>query len=154
MNRVIFNKLTKSQIAHLKSHEAEASQLRGLVHEQQRALRVASRQIETLRTNEKGLQDDLSKIKTLGCTVRQQQEMEQKYLQKSQVECQKLRMELSSRHEQEQLLRIQEITRDHQKEIMAIKSLFEKEKSHLAQQVNSYIIYTYPLADDFRLNLF
>ena len=127
--------LRASQIAHLKSHEAEAMQLRGLVHEQQRALRVASRQIETLRNNEKCLQDDLAKIKTNGCTIKQQQEMEQKYLQKNQVECQKLRMELSSRHEQEQLLRIQEITRDHQKEIAAVKNLSEKEKSHLLQQV-------------------
>ena len=53
-------------MALLQSHVAEAVQLRGLVYEQQRALRVASRQIEQLRNGERLLQDDLNKVRAQG----------------------------------------------------------------------------------------
>lgn len=54
-----------AQVAHLKSHEVELTQLRGLTHEQEKSLRSASRQIEHLKLNEKIMQDELRSLKKL-----------------------------------------------------------------------------------------
>lgn len=53
------------QVAHLKSHEVELTQLRGLTHEQEKSLKSASRQIEHLKLNEKMVQDELRTLKKL-----------------------------------------------------------------------------------------
>ena len=101
------------QIAHLKSYEAEVTQLRGLIHEQQRALRVASRQVDQLRVSERMLSDDVSKMRTQGYTRKQQQEMEHKWEEKMQAECKRLRHELQLRAEEEQLRVIAQVCHIH-----------------------------------------
>jgi len=49
----------------LKSHEAEVTQLRGVTDEQQKSLRAASRQLESLKLNERLMQDEIQNLKTL-----------------------------------------------------------------------------------------
>lgn len=49
----------------MKSYEVEVVQLRGLTHEQQKALRAAARQIEHLKFSEKVCQDELCTVRTL-----------------------------------------------------------------------------------------
>nr|CAD7393648.1 unnamed protein product [Timema cristinae] len=48
----------------LKSYEAEVTQLRGLTHEQQRSLRVATRQTEQLQVSEKMLKEEISRLQS------------------------------------------------------------------------------------------
>ena len=51
------------QVHHLKSYEAEVVQLRGVVHEQQKALRAAARQLEHLKMNDKLFQDEIRNLR-------------------------------------------------------------------------------------------
>nr|CAD7456836.1 unnamed protein product [Timema tahoe] len=48
----------------LKSYEAEVTQLRGLTQEQQRSLRVATRQTEQLQVSEKMLKEEISRLES------------------------------------------------------------------------------------------
>ena len=127
--------LFPKQIAHLKSHEAEAIQLRGLVHEQQRALRVASRQIDQLRNNERLLQDDLNKIRNHGYTRKQQQEMEQKWADQAEVQRKILRAELSAQHEEEINKVTLKIQCESEVHFLAAQTDFEAQQKDLKQQV-------------------
>lgn len=53
------------QVCHYKAYEAELIQLRGLTHEQQRALRSAARQLEHFKFNEKFFHDELRSARLL-----------------------------------------------------------------------------------------
>ena len=121
----------------MKSHEAEASQLRGLVYEQQRALRVASRQIEQICVNEKMLQEDLHRLRSQGCTKKQQQETEQKWQDKLKAECHKLRQELTARFEQEKAQIKEQVAKEKEEQIDTLRTQFEGEKRQLLQQVSA-----------------
>lgn len=123
------------QIAHLKSYEAEVTQLRGLIHEQQRAIRVASRQVDQLRVNERQLQDDLKKLSAQGCTRKQAQEMEEKWEEKAQSECNRLRAELLAANEEEMLKAIRQVVREKDEQIATLKRQFESQLSALTHQV-------------------
>lgn len=124
-----------SQIAHLKSYEAEVTQLRGLIHEQQRAIRVAARQIDQVRLNERLLQDDLNKIRTQGYTRKQQQELEEKWEEKTQTECNRLRAELIATNEEEMLKAIRQVVHEKDDQINALKRQFEAQQVALNHQV-------------------
>ncbi|CAG2060053.1 unnamed protein product, partial [Timema podura] len=52
------------QAEQLKSYEAEVTQLRGLTQEQQRSLRVATRQTEQLQVSEKMLKEEISRLES------------------------------------------------------------------------------------------
>ncbi|CAG0887193.1 unnamed protein product [Darwinula stevensoni] len=54
-----------AQVLHLKSYEPELRQLQGLVHEQQRALRVASHTVEKLKVNERPMLEEIKRLRTL-----------------------------------------------------------------------------------------
>lgn len=124
------------QITHLKSYEAEVTQLRGLIHEQQRAIRVAARQVDQLRNNERGLQDDLKKIQTQGFTRAQQLEMEDKWEKKTQAECNRLRQELIAANEEEMLKAIRQVVREKDEQIAALKRQHDSQHQALTQQVD------------------
>nr|CAD7429847.1 unnamed protein product [Timema monikensis] len=57
-------KLRRWTAEQLKSYEAEVTQLRGLTHEQQRSLRVATRQTEQLQVSEKMLKEEISRLQS------------------------------------------------------------------------------------------
>lgn len=48
----------------LKTFEAEVTQLRGLTHEQQRSLRMATRATEQLQSNERTLNEEIERLRT------------------------------------------------------------------------------------------
>lgn len=112
------------------------TQLRGLIHEQQRAIRVAARQVDQLRNNERQLLDDLKKIQTQGYTRAQQLEMEDKWEKKTQAECNRLRQELIAANEEEMLKAIRQIVREKDEQITALKRQYEQQQQALNQQVN------------------
>ena len=128
-----------NQIAHLKSYEAEVTQLRGLIHEQQRAIRVASRQIDQLRVNERLLQDDLNKIRVQGYTRKQQEEMEAKWEDKTQSECNRLRAELLAANEEEMLKAIRLVVREKDEQMATTKSKYEGQQAVLNLQVSPIV---------------
>lgn len=128
-----------NQIAHLKSYEAEVTQLRGLIHEQQRAIRVASRQIDQLRVNERLLQDDLNKIRVQGYTRKQQEEMEAKWEDKTQSECNRLRAELLAANEEEMLKAIRQVVREKDEQMATTKSKYEGQQAVLNLQVSPIV---------------
>lgn len=119
----------------MKSYEAEVTQLRGLIHEQQRAIRVAARQVDQLRVNERLLQDDLNKIRTQGCTRKQQQEMEEKWEEKTQTECSRLRAELIATNEEEMLKAIRQVVHEKDDQINCLKRQFDSQLTTLNHQV-------------------
>ena len=114
------------------------SQLRGLIHEQQRAIRVAARQVDQLRVTERLLQDDLNKIRTQGCTRKQQQEMEEKWEEKTLSECNRLRAELLATNEEEMLKAIRQVVHEKDDQIAAIKRQFDAQQLALNHQVGSH----------------
>lgn len=120
----------------MKSYEAEVTQLRGLIHEQQRAIRVAARQIDQLRVNERILQDDLKKLSTQGYTRKQQEEMEEKWEEKTQAECNRLRNELLAANEEEVLKAIKQVVREKDDQIAALKRQYETQQVALNAQVS------------------
>ena len=111
--------------------------MRGLVYEQQRALRVASRQIEQICVNEKMLQEDLHRLRSQGCTKKQQQEMEQKWQDKLKAECHKLRQELTARFEEEKAQIKEQVAKEKEEQIDTLRTQFEGEKRQLLQQVTA-----------------
>lgn len=54
-----------SQVEHLKSYEAEVTQLRGVTNEQQKSIRSAARQLEQFKTNERFMQSEIISLKLL-----------------------------------------------------------------------------------------
>ena len=114
------------------------TQLRGLIHEQQRAIRVAARQIDQLRVNERLLQDDLKKLSTQGCTRKQAQEMEEKWEEKTMTECNRLRAELLASNEEEMLKAIRQVVREKDEQIANLKRQFENQQLALNQQVSYF----------------
>ena len=111
------------------------TQLRGLIHEQQRAIRVAARQIDQLRVNERILQDDLKKISTQGYTRKQQQEMEEKWEEKAQAECNRLRAELLATNEEEMLKAIRQVVREKDEQVANLKKQYDAQQVALNLQV-------------------
>lgn len=126
----------RKQIAHLKSYEAEVTQLRGLVFEQQRVIRTAARQVDHLKETEKILEDDLHRIRMQGCTRKQQQEMEAKWKENSLTEYNRLRAELVASNEEEMLKAIRQVVREKDDQIAAIKKQLDTQQLAMNHQVN------------------
>ncbi|XP_032796060.2 protein FAM184A isoform X2 [Daphnia magna] len=131
--RDIDEKLT--EIAHLKSYEAEVTQLRGLVFEQQRVIRTAARQVDHLKETEKILEDDLHRIRMQGCTRKQQQEMEAKWKENSLTEYNRLRAELVASNEEEMLKAIRQVVREKDDQIAAIKKQLDTQQLAMNHQI-------------------
>ncbi|XP_057378319.1 tax1-binding protein 1 homolog isoform X2 [Daphnia carinata] len=131
--RDIDEKLT--EIAHLKSYEAEVIQLRGLVFEQQRVIRTAARQVDHLKETEKILEDDLHRIRMQGCTRKQQQEMEAKWKENSLIEYNRLRAELVASNEEEMLKAIRQVVREKDDQIAAIKKQLDTQQVAMNHQI-------------------
>ncbi|XP_046655965.1 myosin-9-like isoform X2 [Daphnia pulicaria] len=131
--RDIDAKLT--EIAHLKSFEAEVTQLRGLVFEQQRVIRTAARQVDHLKETEKILEDDLHKLRMNGCTRKQQQEMEAKWKENSLSEYNRLRAELVASNEEEMLKAIRQVVREKDEQITTLKRQFDAQQLAMNHQM-------------------
>ena len=130
-----------SQIVHLKSFEAEVTQLRGLVFEQQRVIRTAARQVDHLKETEKILEDDLHKLRMNGCTRKQQQEMEAKWKENSLSEYNRLRAELVASNEEEMLKAIRQVVREKDEQIATLKRQFDAQQLAMNHQVRcTYIL--------------
>jgi len=150
-------------VAHLKSHEAELTQLRGLTHEQEKSLRSASRQIEHLKLNEKIMQDELRTLRKLldqekaHLTViqnsaqrridfheenmrskldKQKSDINSNWESKLREECSKLRRELCKCHAEEKQLALDTMELQKDQELMTSKHKWEKLRQDLQQEVN------------------
>ena len=97
---------------------------------------MASRQIDQLRVNERLLQDDLNKIRVQGYTRKQQEEMEAKWEEKTQSECNRLRVELLATNEEEMHKAIRQVVREKDDQIAANKRQYECQQTALNHQVS------------------
>ncbi|ODN06174.1 hypothetical protein Ocin01_00461 [Orchesella cincta] len=149
--------------AHLKSHEAELTQLRGLTHEQEKSLRSASRQIEHLKLQEKIMQDELRTLRKLldqekaHLTViqnsaqrridfheenmrskleRQKNDINLNWEDKLREECSKLKKELCRYHAEEKSLAVDTLKLQMDQELTSSKQMCEKQRQELQQEIS------------------
>ncbi|KAK2712317.1 hypothetical protein QYM36_011115 [Artemia franciscana] len=139
------------EVLHLKSFEAEVVQLRGLVIEQQRAIRVAARQIEQLKNDERILQDHVKKLKkndehhskrvmldeeSLKKRVEEaKQEICGEWEDKFKRECSRLRLELEAIHQEENSLALESLRLEKDQELQDIKTSLESRQRELLSRI-------------------
>nr|XP_018896464.1 PREDICTED: trichohyalin-like isoform X2 [Bemisia tabaci] len=151
---------TKIKLHH--SHEAELSQLRGLSNEQQRSLKVATRQVEQLQNSEKLLKEEIDKLKALlqkekthlatmqGIHNREIAEKERKFQfkldqyktevnsqvdEKVQRECARLRIELERNYKEERRANVEAAKQEMEKEFHLKKQNWDRRMQECIQEL-------------------
>ncbi|CAH0385356.1 unnamed protein product [Bemisia tabaci] len=151
---------TKIKLHH--SHEAELSQLRGLSNEQQRSLKVATRQVEQLQNSEKLLKEEIDKLKSLlqkekthlatmqGIHNREIAEKERKFQfkldqyktevnsqvdEKVQRECARLRIELERNYKEERRANVEAAKQEMEKEFHLKKQNWDRRMQECIQEL-------------------
>nr|CAD7589030.1 unnamed protein product [Timema genevievae] len=155
----------------LKSYEAEVTQLRGLTQEQQRSLRVATRQTEQLQVSEKMLKEEISRLESslnkekahysAMQTIhdRRMAELEKKLQarldqQKSELtafwedrvrkECSRFKVELDLLHSEEKKLAVEAVRSQKEQELKTAKLDWERrmQDSHKEARTNFFSSFT------------
>ncbi|CAG7829111.1 unnamed protein product [Allacma fusca] len=151
------------QVNHLKSYEAEVVQLRGVVHEQQKALRAASRQLEHFKLNDKLLQDEIRTLRvslekekahaqvmqassqrrldaqeeSLQCKLdKQKNELNATWEDRLRVECSRLKEDLGKLHAEEKHSAVETMKIQKDQEMSLTKQTWEKQKEQLLQDIS------------------
>ncbi|CAG0885688.1 unnamed protein product [Cyprideis torosa] len=142
------------KVLHLQSYEPEVRQLQGLVHEQQKALRVANMSCEQLKYTERNLSSEINRLRRQHAEVIARMEQEKDRQLKNELdrlktklnnewefrlktECSRLKSELDQLHEEEKELALESQRLQSQQELQELRAEFERRESELLARVHS-----------------
>ncbi|PSN47607.1 hypothetical protein C0J52_04581 [Blattella germanica] len=151
-----------TELPQLKTFEAEVKQLRGLTQEQQRSLRVSSRQTEQLQTSERLLKEDVARLKTqldkekgnYICMVslnekkitdiekkfqaridQQKTELTSQWEDRLRRECSRLKTELDQLHREEKHLAVESVKVQKDQELCTAKQGWERRVDDFLKEI-------------------
>lgn len=147
------------QVSHLKSYEAEVTQLRGLTHDQQHSLKTMSSRVEELQATEQNLREDIvrlhsaidtEKVKQYTLMTKHEKDLADKeralqirlekqkgevaiqWEQKLRQECARLTNELEQMHNDEKQLAVELVKVQKDSEFDSVKKQWERKlQQHL-----------------------
>ncbi|XP_021949936.1 myosin heavy chain, embryonic smooth muscle isoform isoform X2 [Folsomia candida] len=155
-------RLELRKVEHLKSYEAEVTQLRGVTNEQQKSIRSAARQLEQFKTNERFMQSEIISLKLLlekeksHCQVitsstqrrldaqeqtgldqllKQKAELNAKWEDKLKQECSRVQQELKTLHAEETRLAVESMKGRKDEEFTIANETWSRTRQDLIKEI-------------------
>ncbi|OXA62206.1 Myosin-13 [Folsomia candida] len=152
----------EKEVEHLKSYEAEVTQLRGVTNEQQKSIRSAARQLEQFKTNERFMQSEIISLKLLlekeksHCQVitsstqrrldaqeqtgldqllKQKAELNAKWEDKLKQECSRVQQELKTLHAEETRLAVESMKGRKDEEFTIANETWSRTRQDLIKEI-------------------